>query len=138
MDAFWMIKSSFSLFGTQLARNQQKLTNIFDDVLGFVHSMAKTIMKKCLMPCPFTGPKMFCACPNFLSQPKNYLHIVPLTNILCQTKRCFAFSKIGFCASTNVFEQALNAVKYLAWLKRFGQAQNILGPVKGQGIRGPK
>ena len=24
-----------------------------------------------LMPCPFTGPKMFCASPNFLSQPKN-------------------------------------------------------------------
>ena len=24
-----------------------------------------------LMPCPFTGPKMFCAGPNFLSQPKN-------------------------------------------------------------------
>jgi hypothetical protein len=24
-----------------------------------------------LMPCPFTGPKMFCADPNFLSQPKN-------------------------------------------------------------------
>ena len=24
-----------------------------------------------LMPCPFTGPKMFCATPNFLSQPKN-------------------------------------------------------------------
>jgi len=23
------------------------------------------------MPCPFTGPKMFCADPNFLSQPKN-------------------------------------------------------------------
>ena len=23
------------------------------------------------MPCPFTGPKMFCAGPNFLSQPKN-------------------------------------------------------------------
>ena len=25
-----------------------------------------------LMPCPFTGPKMFCAGPNFLSQPKNF------------------------------------------------------------------
>ena len=25
----------------------------------------------CLMPCPFTGPKMFCAGPNVLSQPKN-------------------------------------------------------------------
>ena len=24
-----------------------------------------------LMPCPFTGPKMFCAGPNFLNQPKN-------------------------------------------------------------------
>ena len=24
-----------------------------------------------LMPCPFTGPKMFCPVPNFLSQPKN-------------------------------------------------------------------
>jgi hypothetical protein len=23
------------------------------------------------MPCPFTGPKMFCAGPYFLSQPKN-------------------------------------------------------------------
>ena len=23
------------------------------------------------MPCPFTGPKMFYAGPNFLSQPKN-------------------------------------------------------------------
>ena len=23
------------------------------------------------MPCPFIGPKMFCAGPNFLSQPKN-------------------------------------------------------------------
>jgi hypothetical protein len=23
------------------------------------------------MPSPFTGPKMFCADPNFLSQPKN-------------------------------------------------------------------
>ena len=24
-----------------------------------------------LMPCPFTGRKMFCAGPNFLSQPQN-------------------------------------------------------------------
>ena len=33
-----------------------------------------------------------------------------------------------------VFEEALNAVKFLGWLKKFGPAQNILGPVKGQGI----
>ena len=28
---------------------------------------------------------------------------------------------------------ALNAVKFLGWLKKFGPAQKILGPVKGQG-----
>ena len=32
------------------------------------------------------------------------------------------------------FEEALNEVKFLGWLKIFGPAQNILGPVKGQGI----
>ena len=31
--------------------------------------------------------------------------------------------------------EALNAVKFLGWLKKFGPAQNILGPGKGQGIR---
>jgi hypothetical protein len=35
--------------------------NVTKTVLGTMH----------LMPCPFTGPKMFCAGPNFLSQPKN-------------------------------------------------------------------
>jgi hypothetical protein len=71
------------------------------------------------MPCPFTGPKMFWAGPNFLCQTKIYLHIVAVTNILCQTKRFFAFSKIGFCAGTKVFEEALNAVKFWGWLKIF-------------------
>ena len=33
-----------------------------------------------------------------------------------------------------VFEEAVNAVKFLGWLKKFEPAQNILGPVKGQGI----
>ena len=57
-----------------------------------------------------------------------------VTNILCQTKRLFAFSKIGFCGGTKVFEEALNAIKFLDWLKTFGPAQHILGPVKGPGI----
>ena len=29
---------------------------------------------------------------------------------------------------------ALNAVQFLVWHKIFGPAQNILGPVEGQGI----
>ena len=38
--------------------------------------------------------------------------------------------KLVFCAGTKVFEEALNAVKFLGWLKKFGPAQNILRPVK--------
>ena len=71
---------------------------------------------------------MFCA------SPKIYIHFVPVQNILSHTKRLFLFSKFGFCAGTKFFEEALNAVKFLGWLKKFGPAQNILGPVKGQGI----
>ena len=80
------------------------------------------------MPCPFTSPKMFWA------GPKIYLRTVAVTNNLCQTKRWFAFSKNGFCAGTKVFEEALDAVKFLGCLKKFGPAKNILGPVKGQSI----
>ena len=40
-----------------------------------------------VMPCPFTGPKMFWAGKKFCARPKIYLHIVAVTNILCQTKR---------------------------------------------------
>ena len=47
----------------------------------------------------------------------------------------FAFSKIGFCAGTKGFEDALNAVKFLVCHKTvFGRAPNIFGPVEGQGI----
>ena len=86
------------------------------------------------MPCHFTGPKMFWAGPNFLCQTKIYLRIVAVTNILCQTKRWFALNRIGFRAGEKVFEEAPNGVKFLGWLKKFGLPQNILGPVKGQGI----
>ena len=70
------------------------------------------------MPCPFTGPKMFCAGPNFLSQPKN------LT---------------AFSASSKTFVPAkkpilLNVNKCLVQHKKWGPTQNILEPVKGQGI----
>ena len=88
------------------------------------------------MTCPFTGPKIFCAGPNFFvpDQKFIYVHIGAVTN-MCQAKRLFAFSKIGFCAGTKGFEEALNTVKFLGWLKKLGPPQNILGPVKVQGIR---
>ena len=59
----------------------------------------------------------------------------PTQNILGPVKGQGISTKIGFCAGTKGFEEALNAVKFLGWLKKFGLAQNILGTVKGQGIR---
>ena len=84
------------------------------------------------MPCPFTGPKMFWAGPIFLCPTKNYLHIVAVTNILCQTKRQFEFSKISFYVSRKFFGEEMQS-HFLGWLKMFGPAQKFLGPVKGQG-----
>ena len=42
--------------------------------------------------------------------------------------------KLVFVPLTKVFEEALNVVKFLGWPQKIGPAQNILGPVKGQGI----
>ena len=49
--------------------------------------LSKKIEIHYVMPCPFTGPKIFWVAPRFLCRTKNLLHIVPVTNILCQTKR---------------------------------------------------
>ena len=87
------------------------------------------------MPCPFTGPKMFWADPNFLCQIKiSFTYCGSHKYFVPDKKKGFAFSKIVFCADTKVFEEVLNAVKFLGWLQKCGPAQNILGPVKGQGI----
>ena len=57
-----------------------------------------------------------------------------VTNFLCQTKRSLAVSKIDFCVGPKLFEEALNTVKVWGWLKKFGPAQNMMRPVKGQDI----
>ena len=84
------------------------------------------------MPCPFTGPKMFCAGPNFFNQPKN---LVPLQKSLCRHKNQFCLMQIIFLSGTKCLwpPQYLNI--FLVWHKKFGPAQNILRPVKGQGKR---
>ena len=88
------------------------------------------------MPCPLTGPKMFCAGPNILSQPKN------LTAFSASSKPFVSAQKPILLNANHLFvwkkkclwlAQYVN--KFLGWLKKFGPAQNILGPVKGQGNR---
>ena len=86
------------------------------------------------MPCPSTGPKIVCDGPNVMCQNKIYLDIEPFPNFLRQTKKLFAFSKFIFSGSVIFFGVAPNAIQFLVWLKIFGPVQNILGPVKGQGI----
>ena len=41
----------------------------------------------------------------------------------------------SYCAGTKSFGAAPNAIQFLVWSKKFGPAQNILGPVEGQGTR---
>jgi hypothetical protein len=42
-----------------------------DKIVKSENLCCRPVVFPSLMPCPFTGPKMFCAGPNFLSQPKN-------------------------------------------------------------------
>ena len=72
----------------------------------------------CLVP--LQVPKCFGLVQIFCARPKIYLHILAVTNILYQTKRWFAFSKIVFCAGTKVFEEALFKGSQI-----FGLAQKI-------------
>ena len=96
--------------------------------LAFPPSKEWKYINECLVL--LHGATCFVPVQIFCVGTKIYLHIVQVRNILCQTKRSFASSKVGFCASTKVFEEALNAVKFLGWLKKFGMVQNILRPVK--------
>ena len=77
------------------------------------------------MPCPFTGPKMFCAGPKILSQPKN------LTAFSASTKTFVLAQKTILLNANHLFVRhkifvTLNAVKFLGWLKKFGLAKKIL------------
>ena len=64
------------------------------------------------MPRPSTGHKIIWAGPN----------------VLCQSKRWFAFRKFSVCAGTKSFAAGLNTIQFLVW------SPNILGLVEGQGI----
>ena len=94
--------------------------------------------KKCmswiLIPCPFTGRKMFCAGPSFWVSPKIWLHLVPLQKLLCWHKNQFYWMQIIFLSGTKCLWLPQYVNRFLVWHKKFGPAQNILGPVKGQGI----
>ena len=79
------------------------------------------------MPCPFTGPKMFCAGPAFLSQPKNLtaFSASSKTFVLAQ-KQILLNAYQSFCLAKNVCDchnMQINfwfGTKNLDQLKTFG------------------
>ena len=80
------------------------------------------------MPCPFTGRKMFCASPNFLIQPKN------LTAFSASSETFVPAQKPILLNANHLFVwHKIFVNKFLGWIKKFGPAQKVLGPVKRQG-----
>ena len=72
------------------------------------------------MPCPFTGHKMFCVGPNFLCRTKNsFTYCASHKHFVPDKKDDLHSVKVGFCAGTKVFEEALIAVKNLDRHKTF-------------------
>ena len=71
---------------------------------------------------------------NALGWSKLFVPDQKFIHILCQSQTFYARQKDDLHSVKLVFEEALNAVKFLGWLKKIGPAQNILGPVKRQGI----
>ena len=97
--------------------------------MKFFCTISRKVKPHCLlMPCPFTGPKMFCA------GPKLRLHFVSLQKLLCRHKKQFYWMQIIFLSGTKCLWLPQYVSKFLVWHKKFGPAQNILGSVKGQGI----
>ena len=86
------------------------------------------------MPCPFTGPKMFCAGLNFLSQPKNLTAFSASSKPFVPAQKPILLNANHLWSGTKFFWLPQYVNKFLVKHKTFGPAQNILGPVKGQGI----
>ena len=94
---------SFYFDELRLMKNNEHLS--FIDVLFFAWFTLLFFLfeKESLLPCPFTGSRIFCVGPNFLSQPKN------LTALSASSKTFVPAQK------TNL----LNANHIFVWLKMF-------------------
>ena len=79
-------------------------------------------------------PKCFLPVQIFWASPEIWLHLVPLQKLLRRHKKQFYWMQIIFLSGTKCLRLPQYVNKFLVWHKKFGPAQNILGPVKGQGI----
>ena len=95
-----------------------------------------------LMPCPFTGPKMFCDSPNFLSQHKNLTAFIASSKtfvpaqkpILLNSKHLFVWQKIFVTATIckKIFglgQQIWTSSKHFGTCKRARHNAELLCPI---------
>ena len=71
---------------------------------------------------------------NFLSQPKNLIVFSASSKIFVPTQKIILLNANNFLSGTKCLRLPQYVNKFLVWHKKFGPAQNIFGPVKGQGI----
>ena len=108
----WLWKSEFCNFWQLLRKWQQ-------DLCLFLLQVAK-----CFVPVQI-----------FWVSPQIWLHLVPLQKLSCRHKNQFYWMQITFLSGTKCLWLAQYVNKFLVRHKKFGPAQNILWPVKGQGIK---
>ena len=70
----------------------------------------------------------------FWASPKIWLHLVHFQKSLCWHKNQFSWMQIIFLSGPKCLWLPQYVNKFLVWRKKFEPAQNILGPVKEQGI----
>ena len=73
------------------------------------------------MPCPFTGPKMFCAGQNFLSQPKNLTAFSASSKTFVPAQKPILLNANHFLSGTKCLWLAQYVNKFLGWLKKLDQ-----------------
>ena len=99
-------------------RNVHFLSNLVSNALSFYRSQNVLCRSKFFEP----APKLVC------------IYVVPLKKLLCWQKNQFYWLQIIFLSGTKFLWLPQYVNKCLVWHKKFGPAQNILGPLKGQGI----
>ena len=73
----------------------------------------------------------------FWARPEIKLHLVPVQTIFVLSQKLKKMEKM-FWSITKSLGLAQYVNRILVLHKKLGQAQNIVGPIKGQGIRPPK
>ena len=85
------------------------------------------------MPCPSTGPKMFNAGPTLLSWSKNSIAFSAFLNFFMPAQKPNLLNLLNLFG-TKLLGLPQIVYQFLVWPKKFGPAQNSLGPAEGRGI----